>query len=209
MVIAIISILAALLTPALSGARESAKTIQCMNNLKQIGTVLELYATDNNNIYPPTYRPPANESWEVPLARYILNDTTFQYAPTTGHDLPAVFWCPAATRTPSTWLKHYAYNPYVTDWAAAAGPWLFQREAPPNSTKYVTIMEINGNGDYGVPWSAPDFTKNASGLNPWNRMSHGMTGGLANYLFADGHVQSFAWPNPGLDVSSLSMWKWW
>ncbi|MCX8083279.1 MAG: type II secretion system GspH family protein, partial [bacterium] len=51
-VVAIIAILAAMLMPALSRARESARRAVCMNNLKQIGTALEMYAQDNNQMYP-------------------------------------------------------------------------------------------------------------------------------------------------------------
>ena len=48
LVVAIISILAALLLPALKSARESAKTVQCLHNLKQIGTAAFIYADDND-----------------------------------------------------------------------------------------------------------------------------------------------------------------
>jgi len=50
-VITIISILAALLFPALARAKEGAKSTQCRNNLRQIGIAARLYADDNHETY--------------------------------------------------------------------------------------------------------------------------------------------------------------
>jgi prepilin-type N-terminal cleavage/methylation domain-containing protein len=51
-VIAIIAILAAMLLPALSTAKESGKKILCTNNEKQLGLSLLLYADDNEGVFP-------------------------------------------------------------------------------------------------------------------------------------------------------------
>lgn len=52
-VIAIIAILASMLLPALSRAKEAALRIKCANNLRQLSISIKLYAGDNGDLLPP------------------------------------------------------------------------------------------------------------------------------------------------------------
>src|SRR5690348_14851381 len=51
-VIAVLGILAAMLLPALAGAKARAQRIQCVNNLKQCGLAARVWEGNHNDLYP-------------------------------------------------------------------------------------------------------------------------------------------------------------
>ncbi len=62
-VIAIISILAAMLLPALKNARETSRRIACVNKMKQIGTAIAMYVSDNDGYFPAWYDSSSKKMW--------------------------------------------------------------------------------------------------------------------------------------------------
>jgi prepilin-type N-terminal cleavage/methylation domain-containing protein/prepilin-type processing-associated H-X9-DG protein len=73
-VIAIIAILAALLLPALSGAKMRAWRIQCASQLRQLGIGFSVFPNDNEDRYPPAGYGVSNTSqlaWDCWIHRYI------------------------------------------------------------------------------------------------------------------------------------------
>ena len=73
-VIAIIAILAAMLLPALSAARESARANNCRGNLKTLGNTVVLYTADNGD-YIPNFQMPRDETawtlWAGAIAKQL------------------------------------------------------------------------------------------------------------------------------------------
>lgn len=94
LVIAIIAILASMLMPALSAARESGRRIACVNNLKQLIMAQSMYSADNNSWL-----------WHVGYIPSIPNYDTWAEAISGGRRHPKesyvprgnIFFCPSSS----------------------------------------------------------------------------------------------------------------
>ncbi len=179
-VIAIIAILAAMLLPVLSKAREKARQAVCMSNLKQIGLVLMMYADDYNgwiNVvwYPGT---PPTIVWHNPLreGKYIQN--------------AKILLCPSLP--PKTYINRWRTygmrrNSPPDEYAQPGAIWGKQclrllkiRE----STNYPLVADT-ARDDWQEQFSY--FTPNAFLDSTGIHLRHT---GRANILFADGHVEA-------------------
>jgi prepilin-type N-terminal cleavage/methylation domain-containing protein/prepilin-type processing-associated H-X9-DG protein len=72
-VIGIIAVLLAILLPSLSRAREQAKAVQCLSNLRQVGTALTMFTSEHKGFLPKAWfndrpRPGSAELWNYPNA---------------------------------------------------------------------------------------------------------------------------------------------
>ncbi|MCX5642848.1 MAG: prepilin-type N-terminal cleavage/methylation domain-containing protein [Candidatus Omnitrophica bacterium] len=111
-VIAIIAIIAALLLPSLSQAREKAKQTLCINNLRQIGIAFSLYCSDYDEYFPcaedpvsasPSYWLWMGRGWRQFLAPYLNNNIS-------GFN-PGVLYCLSDRTAPQQWEStSYAYS---------------------------------------------------------------------------------------------------
>src|SRR6516162_6750927 len=105
-VIAIIAILAALLFPALGAAKKRAKTIQCVNNLKQIVLTTKLYLDDHNGVMIPLWVEQGAagwSAWQYDAGTFLIQYPDFLWWPDKlrleGYlKTTAVFDCPGLTR---------------------------------------------------------------------------------------------------------------
>jgi type II secretory pathway pseudopilin PulG len=100
-VIGIIALLAALLLPALNGAREQGRAVTCLSNLRQLSAAFMMYTADNHDGFPQPawtgdHSPMDWIYWQLPLdptgGRGMPKGVVTRYL---GGNNPAVLRCPS------------------------------------------------------------------------------------------------------------------
>jgi prepilin-type N-terminal cleavage/methylation domain-containing protein/prepilin-type processing-associated H-X9-DG protein len=210
-VIAIIAILAAMLLPALGKAKAKGKEITCVNNLKQLGLVITMYASDFDDHFPVSVDPksgfqPTRVSWDDVLSGYdgrqplelsVAMGNGFSTA-TYGTNYGQLYRCPM--NSPDYWGavagRTYTMNSRhpTGDLKALGIMW----DSPPRSIRTGTVtqssstillFEYNHSGSrlgkaYLDHRRATDLWSNTVNGRP---MLHGAY--RQNYLMVDGHVE--------------------
>ncbi len=187
-VVTIIAILAALLLPALRQAREKAKALQCLSNLKQFGFAAGMYANDYNGYVPPIQTADGTLFFQPngSLGRYLWSGTTLDAS----H--PCRLRCPSfqSVTTPPYGEPMVNLNVDICSFASWVGQgcatYRTVQQLPP-STGVVLMRDMEFNtAEWATLWCTGYYAVWAGYLAQPQYVSTRHLGGF-NVLYLDGH----------------------
>jgi len=205
-VIAIIAILAGMLLPALSKAKEAGRRIACVNNVRQLGLSLSIYADDNEGLYPPRNTGAPQARWPGAL-RDGYKDLRLLVCPSDGPNPNKVPSPNAADAAPRSYMIN-GWNDYFQahmtnfDMSTIIGMTINESVIREPSETIVFGEKETTSQHYYM-----DFLETAAG-NDFEELEHsrhmGPKGsGGSDYSFADGSARYIRY---GRSVSPLNLW---
>ncbi len=210
-VIAIIAILAAMLLPALSAARERARQSNCLNNQKTVGLAMNMYRHDNEDYFALVYDKDSgleekNSEQTMILGRYIMNEDVSNYNSSQMEAVQRFFTCPSAANTRAAgdwWSKDYDFNYYFM-WYKLYSPWAATTNVHARAIvaglgdPAGNMLMLDGNriSHYTLPSAFPttDDMNNAYMKQVFRHSK------MSNVLYVDGHVGQVNYAGLGLDT---------
>ncbi|NQU85460.1 MAG: prepilin-type N-terminal cleavage/methylation domain-containing protein [Mariniphaga sp.] len=183
-VIAIIALLASMLLPTLSKAREMGRRIKCISNLKQIGLVTQMYLNDYDGWFATGRSGDDSTFWTR-----IFNDKGYL-------DRSDVYYCPSGIpkRMPAVNWMWFTYGFNMTDstcWQTLdSQEWHFERLINVSDPSNRWLFGDNFSSDAGVYHGWQSFRIRTTNIGTNEAGIHLRHNGTANILFFDGHVES-------------------
>jgi len=198
-VIAIIAILASLLLPALSSAKSKGRQAKCQSNLRQVGMALLMYADDHSGWLPLTTHGTAdtNRSWIFTLRSYLGNIDAIRVSPADPKGLARL------TNNASSYiLNEYVAVDQLDPFGVLIETFrnLDRLRSPAGTHTVFTCSDELSPSVYADHTHSRNWVKGGAGnwpgvtadIAPDRHRVGGPavdhTRGIANYLFADGHV---------------------
>jgi prepilin-type N-terminal cleavage/methylation domain-containing protein len=208
-VIAIIAILAAMLLPALAGAKERGKRIRCLSNLRQVGVGSFLYANDNNDrlIEAQGTNTVWNQQCLKPIGQELWSSIALNVN-TNGPGSASVWTCPNRPTFPqfdplNEFVLGYQYFGGITFWNNTCGVFPSRSPVKLTAAKATWCLAADSVIKVNSAWGGgtTDFEKQFFADLPPHKKKGGVPDG-GNEVFCDGSATWIKF----LQMQALTSW---